>query len=364
DCHGSSHTTDDDVHKVEVVTPETCAESSCHEKQVRQYRRGKHALAWTVTKEVPTFHWQPMSALNRKRGCIGCHKIGEKSKEEIERLKREESGYGYAACDSCHTRHTFSVQEAKQPQACQTCHMGFDHPQWEMYSGSKHGVRALLKQSGSLPETYSAPTCQDCHMKKGNHEVRTPWGFLAIRLPLPEDPEWRADQLTIMQAMGILDADGKPTKRMEIFKNGDMLRVTQADFDRERNKLLVVCDKCHSENFAKDQLAKGDLMIKEVDHLLAEAIRTISALYRDGLLEKPGKRSFPYFDLLTFYGVRTPIEQKLFEMHLERRMRAFQGAFHSNPVYSLWFGWNEMQRGLIEIRALSDELRDKAKSEK
>ncbi|MCP4008367.1 MAG: hypothetical protein GY726_02505, partial [Proteobacteria bacterium] len=39
DCHGSSHTTDDDVHKVEVVTPETCAESSCHEKQVRQYRR-------------------------------------------------------------------------------------------------------------------------------------------------------------------------------------------------------------------------------------------------------------------------------------------------------------------------------------
>ncbi len=26
-----------------------------------------------------------------------------------------------------------------EPQACQTCHTGFDHPQWEMYSSSKHG---------------------------------------------------------------------------------------------------------------------------------------------------------------------------------------------------------------------------------
>ena len=37
-----------------------------------------------------------------------------------------------ASCDACHTRHTFSAEEARQPQACQTCHMGFDHAQWEM----------------------------------------------------------------------------------------------------------------------------------------------------------------------------------------------------------------------------------------
>jgi hydroxylamine dehydrogenase len=53
--------------------------------------------------------------------------------------------------------------------------MGFDHPQWEMYSSSKHGVRALLKQIGILPETAAAPTCQTCHMQDGNHEVRTSW---------------------------------------------------------------------------------------------------------------------------------------------------------------------------------------------
>jgi len=29
-----------------------------------------------------------------------------------------------------------------------------------MYSASKHGVRALLKQSGTLPEGTPAPACQ------------------------------------------------------------------------------------------------------------------------------------------------------------------------------------------------------------
>jgi hypothetical protein len=68
------------------------------------------------------------------------------------------------------------------------------HPQWEMYSGSKHGVRYLLKQNKTLPPTAAAPTCQTCHMQEGNHEVRTAWGFLAVRLPMPEDKEWAADR--------------------------------------------------------------------------------------------------------------------------------------------------------------------------
>ncbi|NIP16452.1 MAG: cytochrome C, partial [Pseudomonadales bacterium] len=41
---------------------------------------------------------------------------------------------------------------------------------------------------------------------------------------------------------------------------------------------------CHSRNFAKAELAKGDDMIREADHLLAEAIRVIAGLYEDGIL--------------------------------------------------------------------------------
>jgi len=201
-CHGDKHTSGEDVANVQIPTPDTCAQ--CHEKQVAQYKGGKHAFGWAAMEAMPTIHWQPMALIEGMKGCGSCHKIGVKSKAQIEELNKSGQVFGNAACDSCHTRHTFSVKEAKQPQACQTCHMGFDHPQWEMYSGSKHGVRYLLKQTGVLSEDVAAPTCQTCHMPEGNHAVRTSWGFLAVRLPMPEDKQWAADRATILQATGNL----------------------------------------------------------------------------------------------------------------------------------------------------------------
>ena len=50
-----------------------------------------------------------------------------------------------------------------------------------MYASSKHGVRHALRQSGVLPSSAAAPSCQDCHMQEGNHEVRTAWGFLVLQ---------------------------------------------------------------------------------------------------------------------------------------------------------------------------------------
>ena len=58
-----------------------------------------------------------------------------------------------------------------------------------------------------------------------------------------------------------------------------------------------------------------------------------------------------YPDLLTFYDTRTPIEQTLYVMFLEHRMRTFQGAFHMNPDYVTWYGLAEMQKDLVEIKA-------------
>jgi hypothetical protein len=358
-CHGDAHTSAKDVAKVKTVTAATCGE--CHDDQFGQFSKGKHALAWASYKAMPTTHALPMAMGPGMKGCGGCHKLGTKSDAEIAELKAQGSVFGHASCDACHTRHTFSVKEAREPQACQTCHMGFDHPQWEMWSASKHGVRHLLKQNGTLPAGTPAPTCQNCHMAKGNHEVRTPWGFLAVRLPLPEDPQWKADQVTILQALGVLDMEGKPTARLDVVKAADVCRLTQDSFDAERAKLLAVCGDCHSENFAKGELAKGDSMIREADHLLAEAIREIAGLYRDGVLKKPASYASAFPDLLTFHDAPTVIEQKLFQMHLEHRMRAFQGTFHANPDYALWYGWSEMVRDLEEIRELAADLRARKK---
>ena len=360
-CHGDEHKSPQDVAKVRIPTPETCA--GCHEMRVEQYKKGKHALAWAAMKAMPTAHWQPMALMEGMKGCGGCHKLGLKTEEEIAELKKDGAGFGVASCDACHTRHVFSVREASQPQACQTCHMGFDHPQWEMYSSSKHGVRYLLKQTGILPEDVAAPTCQTCHMQGGNHANRTAWGFLAVRLPMPEDSQWAADRATVLQALGVLDPEGNPTARLDVVKAADLVRLTQEDWQGERDEMLNTCGQCHSGNFAKAELDKGDNMIKEADRLMAEGIRTVASLYQDGILAKPDSYSYPFPDLLTFHDAPTVIEQTLFVMYLKHRMRTFQGAFHANPDYALWYGWSEMQRDITEIKTTAEELRKDARGE-
>lgn len=63
-------------------------------------------------------------------------------------------------------------------------------------------------------------SCADCHgtghhLPDGDHEVRTAWGFLAVRTdglaPYPgESEQWWADRVTILQGLGVLDPDGQP----------------------------------------------------------------------------------------------------------------------------------------------------------
>jgi hypothetical protein len=354
-CHGTAHSRRFDSNKALIPTPETCA--PCHKDRVEQFKKGKHAAAWAAMNAMPTTHWLPMALTEGMKGCGACHKLGLKSEDEIKKLAQEGRGFGNASCDACHTRHTFSVAEARAPQACMTCHMGFDHPQWEMYSESKHGVRNALKQAGVLPATAPAPTCQTCHMQDGNHEVRTAWGFLAVRLPMPEDPQWTADRATILQGLGVLDPEGKPTARLDVVKAADVARLDQESWQKERDKMLATCRQCHSGSFAQEQLAHGDDMIKAADHLMAEGIRTVAALYQDGVLAKPASYASPFPDLLTFHDAPTVIEQKLFVMFLEHRMRTFQGTFHASPDYALWYGWSEMQRDITEIRELAADMR-------
>jgi hydroxylamine dehydrogenase len=356
-CHDDKHKTAQDVVNAVVPTPEICA--GCHEERVRQFKDGKHALAWSAMTAMPTFHWQPMALTEGMKGCGGCHKIGLKTYSDLKGLRAQGSSFGMVSCDACHTRHVFSLQEARQPQACQTCHMGFDHPQWEMFSSSKHGVRYLLKQSKVLPETVAAPTCQTCHMDGGSHAVRTSWGFLGVRLPMPNDKQWEADRRTILQGLGVLDSQGNPTERLDLVKAADLARLSDNEWQANRDKMVGTCNRCHSGTFARGELNKGDQMIREADSLMAEAVRMVVSLYQDGFLKKPQGYARALPDLLTLYDAPTVIEQKLFVMFLEHRMRTFQGVFHANPDYALWYGWSEMKRDLVEIKALAAELREK-----
>jgi len=140
-------------------------------------------------------------------------------------------------------------------------------------------------------------------------------------------------------------------------KAADLARLTQEDWQKERDKMVATCNQCHSANFAKGELEKGDKIIRAADSLMAEGIRVVASLYKDGIIKKPKSYSYAFPDMLTFHDAPTVIEQKLFVMFLEHRMRTFQGTFHANPDYALWYGWSEMQRDLTEIKELAKEMR-------
>jgi len=331
-CHGKEHMKADDYAKAVMPTADTC--KPCHGKQVAQFNNGKHSVAWVALEAMPKTGFQPPELMGGFKGCGGCHRIG----------------YQGGKCDSCHTRHKFSKAEALKPEACGTCHMGFDHPQWEMWETSKHGM--IYRMEG---DTGRAPKCQTCHMQHGDHGVMTSWGFLALRLP-EDDAEWMKDRVTILQALGVLDDKGQPTARLEVVKAGKVARLTKEEWQAPRDRMIKVCSQCHAESYAKDNLERGDKIIKEADKLMAEAIRVVDGLYSDGTLKKPENAPFSV-DLLTFYDAPTSIEEKLYVMLLEHRMRTFQGAFHMNPDYMHWYGWAEMKRDLRDIKDEAEAMR-------
>ena len=93
--------------------------------------------------------------------CETCHNIGKPA---------EDGSVG--RCQSCHIRHEFSLAQARKPETCNYCHIGPDHPQWEIYHESPHGIAYATMgdtwnwdaEPGTLTsKDFPAPTCSTCH---------------------------------------------------------------------------------------------------------------------------------------------------------------------------------------------------------
>jgi hypothetical protein len=346
-CHGSSHKGMDDVDKAKLPTIATC--QPCHADQADQYLQGKHAKGLLAIDALPFTHGQPQPYVAGQKGCGGCHTLGLVDAKARETEGRKYYKYGMD-CQNCHTRHAFSVKEAREPEACMTCHMGFDHPQWEMWSSSKHGVAYLLDR-----ETHRGPKCQDCHMPGGDHRVRTAVGFLGLDLTT-QDPEMQQYQAVILKGLGVLDEQGQFTPLLDVVKAGDMVRLDKADFDAERKRITDQCRQCHGGSFVEANMKNADLMLKEVNRVFAEAIEVVADLRRDGIIEvKEGEGVYP--QLLQFYEVDTKVEQVLYEMFMDHRMKAFQATYHMNPDYATWYGYAKMKKDLVEIKELAQQMR-------
>jgi len=193
-------------------------------------------------------------------------------------------------------------------------------------------------------------------MPNGDHNVLTAWGFRGIRFPLPEDKDWAADVTDQLKALNIMELDGSDGLVKSTMVGTDLLRSTNEEWQKERDRMAKICSQCHSETYAKQELQNGDDSIRRADHLLAEAIRIMADLYKDKLLAAPLKgRDFPW--LTRFDAPPTEIEQTMDKMYQIDRMRAFQGAFHGSPKYALADGLSQMQKDLDNIKELAAQMR-------
>ena len=417
-CHGEGHQTMEDYKLASMPTPETCAD--CHEEQVESHKKGKHHLAWFSMKTQAAWHRLP-PALGEQgyRGCSGCHKIGQKGlvgamSGNMGPLKyddgKEESDYRYgnAQCDACHTRHKFDKAEALDPRACSNCHMGFDHPQYEMYISSKHGV-GWETDDNNNSHTARMPTCQKCHLGKGSHEVSTPWGFLGLRVPTKEnvlaiidaygwvkenapyellafshmtvpelvknlqdlaaqlpsgefdgvddDPVWVLHRAKYLVAAGVLSAkDLQPTGRFVAAVVQAEIARGPAEYNKLRKQMKENCNECHAKDYIQSTMDASDSIIKASDAVYAKAFDAVFTLYRHGILKAPENWDMGGPDILQYYYARTKVEQELYLIFLEHRQRAFQGAFHASNDYAHWYGWAPLNTAVNEILEDSGHL--------
>jgi len=113
------------------------------------------------------------------------------TKKNCEKLK---NSYQNNSCDECHTRHTFAKSEAQDPRTCQQCHMGYDHPQWEMWR------QRQAWPHGGLPKTRDI--CLKSPLRLGVRTVIFPAGPIPIARPgifrhpsaAADDKDWAVDR--------------------------------------------------------------------------------------------------------------------------------------------------------------------------
>ncbi|MHC4206873.1 MAG: multiheme c-type cytochrome, partial [Planctomycetota bacterium] len=182
------------------------------------------------------------------------------------------------SCTACHTRHAFSVEEARKPETCGQCHLGPDHPQHEIYEESKHGN--IYGASGDKwtwdsptgmwgADDIGAPTCAACHMSgfggvvPTTHEVgdRLFWELQ----PKKSVPQWKGPDEVDLVTERIPDED----------KAND-----------GRQKMSKVCYQCHSSQWTDKYFVEFDKVVEDYNQLWQRTDDMLQQAYDEGLISK------------------------------------------------------------------------------
>ncbi|HEC23893.1 MAG TPA: nitrate reductase [Chloroflexi bacterium] len=310
-----------------LASPTAAMCEECHSTEVAQFNQSRHALpayvAYAGAQDLPPdllemYEAIPEGTFNPDRArnalfqiegpaitrfaCENCHNIGRPA---------EDGSVGQ--CQKCHLRHEFSMEQARKPETCNACHIGPDHPQWEIYQESPHGIAYLTggddwnweAEAGTLTVSdFPAPTCATCHFSGfgatgTTHDVgdRLTWYLFA---PISERrPGWQDNKV----------------------------------------RMQAVCQECHNDNFIGDFYEAADAATERVNEWVVESREIVAPLQENNLLtEEP-------FD--------EPIDFTFFNLWHHWGRTAKFGVWMQGPDYVQWHGAYEILNDLAELREMT-----------
>lgn len=318
-----------------VVSPIHCA--GCHPKEAEQFARSKHANTYEIMWRID--HWLKdgmNNAIERATGCLACHGTEVQLVDGrpvantwpnvgIGRLNPDGSK---GSCSSCHTRHRFSIEEARKPEACDQCHLGPDHPQIEIYTESKHGT--LYHAEGyrwqfdpkdrrwTAGRDFRAPTCAVCHMSAA--------GEVPATHDVTERLAW--------------ETQAPFTVRPSEFEPFP----AATDWQTERAKMTAVCRQCHAESWARAHFDNFDAAVAHYNETYYRPARArMDDLYAAGLLS--AERQFD-----------EPLEWEFYELWHHEGRRARMGAAMMAPDYAWWHGFYELKHRFNHVLDAARDL--------
>jgi hypothetical protein len=319
-----------------VVTPKDC--SRCHPDEAKQYSHSKHANTLEIIWKIDPWLNKGMNSDNeRKTGCYYCHGTVLEQTEDgdldpdtwpnvgVGRLNLDGSK---GSCTSCHTRHLFSLAEARKPDACGQCHLGPDHPQIEIYMESKHGdIYTTMGDTYNWeagPGTwtpgvdYRAPTCAVCHMSGV--------GDAPLTHDVTERLAWETQA-----PLTIRPSEFKPFP-------------AKTDWKEERDKMRSICRQCHGKSWIDGHFDGLDKAVEEYNEVYYKPAKAmLDDLYAKNLLSQER-----FFD--------EELEVEFYELWHHEGRRARMGAAMMAPDYAWWHGFyetkNRYNRYMQEARHL------------
>lgn len=352
-CEGVKGT---DIYVSALVSPKTC--ERCHPNEVKEFQQSGHARGALQVRAKDGMqklmqHFEGRDHPDLKHapeatGCMQCHgaiiELDASKRPTAETWPNYGIGNvypdgGVGNCKSCHSVHKFSIEEARKPAACASCHLGPDHPDIEIYNNSMHGH--IFNAEGSEwkydsapdawePGDYRAPTCATCHMSgigdlKTTHNVsrRLKWNLWA---PISNLRDKGYDT-----AVKAYEDGGKITK-------GNALAGHPDGWEAGRGEMEHVCKSCHTTTHTKNFFKMADKHVELYNTYAKDAKKMIDDLKAKNLL-----KADPWAD------EAQKVWYHLWH-HQGRRMR--QGALMGAPDYAHWHGVFELQQDIRELETI------------